>query len=136
MTTDKKKAIFYLSIALIIGIFIGTLIPAFFGRMRHREWRDRKGTPDSKKEWVSRHERFTHMIVKLVQSDSVQAQQIKPFVEAAATKMDELEKGSNARMGSIMDSLKLQLKPILSDEQLKRLNDFTGRAHERWKRKD
>ncbi len=132
MTTDRKKAILYLSITFIIGLLIGALIPGFFGRMRYHEWRGREGEKDTQ-EMVSRHDMFARMITKIVQSDSVQAKEIKPFIEKAAVKMDSLGKDSNKRMSAIMDSLKIDLKPLLNEEQFKKLAEFTGKAHDRWR---
>jgi Spy/CpxP family protein refolding chaperone len=86
-----------------------------------------------KQEIVSKHDRFTHMILRVIKADSVQAKQIKPLMEAAASKIDELEKGSNEKMASIMDSLKLNLQPILTPEQFQRLNDFDAKAKNHWR---
>lgn len=132
MTTDRKRAVFFLSLTLIIGILIGALIPGFVGRFRHRDGKDMRGGKDNK-EVVSKHDRFTHMILRVVKSDSVQAKIIRPIVEEAASRIDELEKGSNASMAMIMDSMKLKLQPILTPEQLQKLNDFDAKAKNHWR---
>jgi len=104
MTTDRKKAILFLSLTLLLGILIGSLIPAFYGRFRHREAREMRfsdGRENSSKDnraGMSRQDRFSHMIMRVVKPDSDQAKQIKPLMEATALKIEALEKGSNERM--------------------------------------
>ena len=140
MTTDRKKAILYLSITLIIGIFIGSLIPAFYGRFRHRDGQEiRHGremhdgadnkNPRSKQEWL------TKTIIRIVQPDSAQAKEIRPLTAQAAAELGELEKGSNERMSAIMDSLKLKLRPILNEEQNRNLEEFSSKARQRLKKR-
>ncbi len=140
MTTDRKKAILYLSITLIIGIFIGSLIPAFYGRFRHREWKDTRdgkemhGGKDNK-QFGNKQEWLTKTIIKVVQPDSAQAKEIRPLTAQAAAELGELEKGSNERMSAIMDSLKLKLRPILTEEQNKNLEEFSSKARQRLKKR-
>lgn len=139
MTSDRRKSIFFLSLTLIIGILIGSLVPGLFGRMRHREGKEmqgREGRPGrearpgrDKKEWL------TSKIIQIVKPDSAQVKEIRPITRATANQIGELEKGSNERMIQIMDSLKIKLRPILSEEQNKRLEDFSAKARQRWKKK-
>ncbi len=141
MTTDRKKAILYLSITLIIGIFIGSLIPAFYGRFRHREWKDTgdgkemRGGKDNR-QFGNKQEWLTKTIIRIVKPDSAQAKEIRPLTAQAATQLGELEKGSNERMSAIMDSLKSKLRPILNDEQNKRLEEFSSKARQRLKKRE
>ena len=132
MTTDRKKAILYLSITLIIGILIGSLVPGLWGRFRHRNIRAMKEDM-AKRQMGTKQEWFTHMILRIVKPDSDQLQLMKPLTEEAAGKIGELEKNSNGKMAAIMDSLKLKLQPILRPDQLDRLNNFAGKANNRWR---
>ena len=140
MTTDRKKAILYLSITLIIGIFIGSLIPAFYGRFRHREGKDMRDGKEMHggrdRQFGNKQEWLTKTIIRIVQPDSAQAKEIRPLTARAATQLGELEKGSNERMSAIMDSLKSKLRPILNDEQNKRLEEFSSKARQRLKKRD
>ncbi len=131
MTTDRKRAVFFLSLTLIIGILIGSLVPGFIGRFRHRD-SNMRGKPNST-EVVNKHDRFTRMILRVVKADSAQAKLIRPLVEEAAASVDELEKQSNQQMAMIMDSLKVKLQPVLSPEQLEKLNDFDAKAKNHWR---
>lgn len=141
MTADKKKAALYLSITLIIGILIGSLIPAFYGRFRHREGKDMRdgremrGGKDNK-QFGNKQEWLTKTIIRIVKPDSLQVKEIRPLTSQAAAQIGELEKGSNERMSAIMDSLNTKLRPILNDEQNKRLDEFSSKARQRWKKRD
>lgn len=128
MTTDRKKAVLFLSLTLILGILIGSMIPGAVGRMRYRNnAHDRGGREDQ-----GRHHRFTGMIIRVVKPDSEQIKLIRPITEATASRVQELEKISNERMEQLMDSMRIQLQPILKEEQMKRLDDFGKKARSRW----
>ncbi|CAN5474113.1 hypothetical protein BH10BAC4_BH10BAC4_09820 [soil metagenome] len=140
MTTDRKKAILFLSITLVIGIFIGSLLPAFYGHFLHRqggdgrEWKDhRQGKdgrpPGDRKAWLTRS------VIKVVQPDSNQVILIRSITQETTRQVGELEKNSNERMISIMDSMKIKLKPVLTEEQNKKLEEFSAKARSRWKGK-
>ena len=141
MTTDRKKAILYLSITFIIGVFIGSLIPAFYGRFRHRDGKDvhdgkeMRGGRDNK-QFGNKQEWLTKTIIRIVKPDSAQVKEIRPLTAQAAAQLGELEKGSNERMSGIMDSLKSKLRPILNDEQNKNLEEFSSKASQRLKKRE
>jgi hypothetical protein len=141
MTTDRRKAILFLILTLIIGIVIGSLIPAFFGRFhgRHgreamggKEWNDNRDSR-GRKPMGDRKQWLTHTVIRVVQPDSDQVKAIRPLTQKATAQIGELEKNSNERMVSIFDSLNIKLKPILSEEQNKKLEEFSTKARERWK---
>lgn len=128
MTTDRKKAVLFLSLTLILGILIGSMIPGAVGRMRYRNSvHDRSGRDDQ-----GRHNRFTGMIIRVVKPDSEQIKLIRPITEATAARVQQLEKISNEKMAQLMDSMHTQLLPILNEEQIKRLDDFGKKAKSRW----
>jgi|SRR6267378_1910909 len=120
MTQDRKKAILYLSSTLIIGILIGVLVPAFFGRFR-----ERRGQP--------RGSDLAGIIQKVIKPDSVQSNKIRPIIEQASTHIDVLQNGCNQGMDSIMYSLRTQLQPFLTTDQLGHLNNFLSKGRGRGK---
>jgi hypothetical protein len=61
---------------------------------------------------------------------------IKPITDWASQQIEAVEISSNASMSNVLDSVKNQLKPILTEAQQKRLTEFQGRAQGRWKGKD
>ena len=133
MTSERKKAVATLSATLIVGILIGVLVPGFVGRFREggRHQRDEQGRGhggDDKKAW------FAHTIYKIVKPDSAQAQKIKPITEWASQQVEQVENTSNQKLIKIMDSVKVQLKPIITEEQLKRLDGFSEKAKGHWRK--
>lgn len=131
MTSERKKAIATLSATLLVGIFIGILVPGFVGRFREggrhpMEVRGRRG--DDKKAW------FEHTLYKVVQPDSAQAQKIKPITAWASEQVAQIENTSNQELSKVMDSVNVQLKPIVTPEQLKRLDNFSERARGHWRK--
>lgn len=131
MTSERRKSILILSATLIVGILIGLLVPGFFhkyeGRRHGRGGREISN--ERKKEW------FASTIYKIVKPDSAQMKQIKPITEWASQQIETIEISSNSQMSAVLDSVKVQLKPILTDEQQQRLVEFHERAQGRWKGK-
>lgn len=130
MTSERKKSIAILATTLVVGILLGLLVPGFFHKYRGGNERGRGGRdhgPEHKKEW------FTGTIYRIVKPDITQAKQIKPITEWASQQIEAVETSSNERLSAIMDSVKVQLKPILNEEQLQRLNDFDSKAKGHWK---
>lgn len=130
MTRERRTTILILIATLVFGILIGLLIPGFFhkhrGNIQQRGGRsDREGR--SKKEW------FAHTINNIVQPDSEQIEKIKPITQWASQQIEAVEVSSNTRMSEILDSVKIQLQPILTEDQQKRLTEFQGRADGRWR---
>ncbi len=133
MTSERKKAIATLSATLIVGIIIGILVPGFVGKFREggrhtmgEHGRGRGG--EDKKDW------FAHTIYKIVQPDSAQAQKIKPITTWASEQVEQIENTSNQGLIKVMDSVKVQLKPIITSEQLQRLDGFSERAKGHWRK--
>lgn len=130
MTSERKKAILTLVGTLVIGILLGMLLPGLFHKMRDRGMRGRdfkKPETEHKREW------FTGTIYHIIQPDSAQTIQIKPVTTWAATEIDSVDASANQAMAKILDSVKVQLKPILTEEQFKRLDEFDTRAQKHWK---
>ncbi len=129
MTSERRKSILILCATLIVGILIGLLVPGLFhkyeGRKHGRVGRDMGN--ERKKEW------FASTIYRVVKPDSAQAKQIKPIAEWASQQLEAIEVSSNSQMSAVLDSVKVQLKPILTGEQQQRLIDFHAKAQGRWK---
>ncbi len=129
MTSERRKSILILCATLLVGVLIGLLVPGFFhkyeGRRHGRSGRDMGN--DRKKEW------FASTIYKIVKPDSAQVKQIKPITDWATQKIEAIEVSSNSQMSAVLDSVKSQLKPILTDEQQQRLIEFHTKAQGRWK---
>ena len=132
MTSERKKALLYLTITLIIGMLIGSLVPALFGRMRHGDWKKERAKTELKGEKrPDRKAGFEKMMYRIIKPDSSQNEQLRAIFKGTSTKIEALEAGSNARMTNIIDSMKVQLQPVLTEEQMKRLEEFSQKTRSR-----
>lgn len=132
MTSERKKTILILSATLVVGILVGLLVPGFFHKYRgnNQHGRGERGhETDHKKEW------FVGTIHRIVKPDSAQAKQIKPITDWASHQIEAVEISSNAQMSTILDSVNIQLKPILTAEQQQRLTEFHSKARGQWRGK-
>lgn len=79
---------------------------------------------------ISTKRNLSDKIFKLTQADSVQKAKMKPVVEHASKRLETLRLSYQQQEKRVLDSLKLQVKPYLKEDQLKRLSDWnekTGR---------
>ena len=130
MTSERKKTILILIGVLILGFLSGFLVHGFVFRQQRSHQQERSGQAqmrEHKKDW------FVGTIHRIVRPDSAQAKQIKPITTRAAAQIDSVERYSNQQLADILDSVKVQLEPILTPEQLQRLNDFDSRAKGHWR---
>jgi hypothetical protein len=128
MTSERKKSILILAMTLVVGILIGLLVPGFFHKLENRGRygnREHDQNPNRKRE-------FAGLMNRVLQPDSLQAKQLQPIFAWAAAQIDSVGSQANQRMGSIFDSLKIQVKPILTAEQQERLEKFDANAKEKW----
>jgi hypothetical protein len=72
-------------------------------------------------------------INRIVEPDSLQAGQIKPITEWAVLQIDSIEHSANEQMSDILDSVKSQLRPIITETQMSRLEEFDRKARESWR---
>jgi len=135
MTRERKITLLILAATLAIGVLLGLLIPGFSHKYRrHSEGRQSERRSDGrhrrdipKKDW------FAEKLFQVVGADSSQMQQIRPVSDWAASEIEALEISSNAKMSEILDSVKVQLQPVLTKEQQDRLNEFQEKTRGRWK---
>ena len=128
MTKERRKAVLILAGTLIIGILIGMLTSGVSHKMRGRGGMPQRGmSAEHKSEW------FAKTILRIVRPDSNQVAQVRPIAQWAAHRIDSIEAFSNQQLAVILDSVKTQLKPIITDEQLKRLNEFDNKAQDHWR---
>jgi hypothetical protein len=129
MTSERKKSIIILAMTLLVGILLGLLTPGFFNKWEKRGKYGNRGHDQDynhKKEW------FIGTMNRILKPDSLQAKKIQPVTEWAAIEIDSLESTANQKMNSILDSVKNQLKPILTPEQQNRLDKFDAHAKKTW----
>ena len=114
MTTDRKKAALYLGVTLIAGMLLGALILGAFGRFRERG----RSSHEGKKGGLS------HFIERAVKPSAEQSAKIKPLAEKASARIEVLQGGCNAEIKTVLDSLRTQLQPILSKDQLEEFDEY------------
>lgn len=76
---------------------------------------------------------FSNRIYRMTDADSLQSIKMKPVVDRTSKRLDALRISYQKQEQRVMDSLKLQLKPILKEEQLKSLDRFSGEDRRRGK---
>ena len=132
MTAYRKKAILFLTITFVLGLLIGALLPGFFWHMRHRgEGREGNRIERRGQRSENHKSRFEHMMFRVIKPDSAQAKELRQIFGETSEKIELLQSRSNSRMTEIMDSMKMKVNPILTDEQKKRFEEFSARARER-----
>jgi hypothetical protein len=131
MTPERRKAILFLSLTLVIGILIGSMLPGFFYRMRHNKWKEHGRNSQSHDRSEMRRNGFERKIYEITRADSSQIKAIKPILDQTSAKIDALQQQSFASMSAVMDSMKMKLRPLLNDEQMKNLEDFSQKARAR-----
>ena len=118
---------------LIIGILVGVLAPGLFHKVKRRtgkaNYHGDSLRHDQKANW------FSETITRIVQPDSTQSQKVTTITKNAAMEIDSIESRANIKMSMVLDSVKVQLKPILNDEQWKRLQEFDTKAKSNWHRR-
>jgi hypothetical protein len=66
------------------------------------------------------------MLLLITQADSTQKAKMKPILASAEKRFEALRKNYTEREKKLMDSVQVQLKPVLREEQLKKLEEFKG----------
>ncbi len=67
-------------------------------------------------------------IYHITQADSAQKAKMKPTVNRAVIQLETLRASYKKQEKKVLDSLSLQLKPYLKEEQLKKLNDWKDKT--------
>ncbi|CAN5488809.1 hypothetical protein BH10BAC4_BH10BAC4_25060 [soil metagenome] len=130
MTTERIKSIGILISTLIIGVLLGLLIPGFYHKYNGGHGQSRQEMaghrPGGKGDW------FANTLNKIVEPDSLQREKIKPVTSWAASRMDSIEQNAHRQAGQVLDSVRTQLRPIITDEQWNRLEKFDQQAKTNW----
>lgn len=121
MTPQRKRTIVLMAGTLVIGILIGALAIGFANkstRVQSGEWRK------------NGKEGFIQKIIAVVNADSVQAKQIRPYILETITRIDSLQKKTDFEVHALVDSFEINLKPILREDQMEQLRQFHKRGRE------
>jgi len=67
-------------------------------------------------------------VYHITKADSLQKQKMKPAIDRTSKRLEALRTNYQKQEKRVLDSLSLQLKPILKEEQVKKLNDWKDRT--------
>jgi hypothetical protein len=122
MKPERKRALISISITLIIGILIGALTVGLLVRNAENEQR------------ASRHkdsrEKFVERILSVAEVNAEQAKQIRPYLYETMDKIDSLQKRTDRDVESAINALETKLTPILSKEQMEKLQQFHRKSRD------
>jgi hypothetical protein len=122
MTPERKRALLMITITLIIGILIGALGVGLWDKQTRRGGKPyANGRQDGK-------EAFMQRILKEANADSLQAKQMKPLMIETMARIDSLQMETDKKVRSVINSFEEDIKPILREDQLKKLQEFHRRG--------
>jgi len=118
----KTKTIFIISVTLIIGIVIGSVLTATVLRSyRYRDRIDKIRTPEG---FVSRFE-------KIIEPNEQQKEQVQKILLDHFTRLDSTSTQYYSQMRDMRDTLNKQIVPILTPEQKERWEKYQERYKKR-----
>lgn len=117
----QAKSRLVLSITLIIGVSLGILIDRTVIHQSFESRIERFRGPGG----------FSQIIERIIEPDSKQMEQIKIILEKHAKKMNDYRNKSRAEMKVLMDSLRIELEPVLTREQKEKLKESMDRMERR-----
>jgi hypothetical protein len=121
MKTNSWK--WLLSFGLATAVCMGALAQ---GHGDHRQRHDGKGGKHRYENSGKRN--LSDRIYRITQADSLQKQKMKPSVDRAEKRLASLRLSYQKQEKRVLDSLSLQVKPYLKEEQLKKLNDWKDKT--------
>ena len=119
-----RKLMVMLFFILAAGMSANTFAQGKGGHDRGQHGKDHKGKHDdsdhSKKSLAAK-------IAKVTDADSAQSVKMKPVIDRASKRLEALKAAYEKQEKKALDSLKLQLKPYLKDEQQKKLEAYLSK---------
>jgi hypothetical protein len=124
MTPERKKALITIMTTLVIGILIGALSVGLWSKQSQRARSSAGWRKDGK-------EAFVKKLFSVVEADSTQAKQLRPYINETIAQIDSLQKHTDREVANVVDSLEVKLKPILTEKQMQKLKEFHRRGREK-----
>jgi hypothetical protein len=123
MTSERKRALLIIVSTFLIGALIGALTMALMNR--HRGGGRQRGS-------IGWHdggrEAFIKKIGDVVEADSNQARQMRPYILQTIQQIDSLQSHSTRQVHAVVDSFEMKVKPFLTQEQMEDLHRFHQRG--------
>jgi Spy/CpxP family protein refolding chaperone len=133
MTHERKRAILAISATLIIGVLIGMLATGMFARHHYRGSRNGTGKEEKGRQG------FAQKIYSITQADDSQKEKMKEIIESTTIGIDSLQHKTDREVKALLDSMMVNIKPILTSEQYDHLESFAksrgdhDRHHKKYK---
>jgi hypothetical protein len=83
----------------------------------------------------STQDAFSSHVYRITEADSLQKIKMKPVLAKTNKRLESLRLSYQKQEKRVLDSLSLQMKPILKEDQMKRLDDYNYHRQERLKKK-
>jgi hypothetical protein len=133
MKTDMKGWFTVVVCVFLIGLSANTF--AQHGYSKHGK--SDRGNHDKRisNTKSSTQDAFSNHIYRVTEADSLQKMKMKPVLAKTSKRLESLRLSYQKQEKRVMDSLSLQMKPILKEDQLKRLDDYNYHRQERMRKK-
>ena len=127
----KKIKGFIASIILISAFTANVVAQQSSDKRDHHGRHGDKGKHHNHGEY--RNHNISSKMYRITNADSLQAKKMKPFVDKASKRMETLRTEYHRKEMRVLDSLQIQIKPFLKEEQLKKLSDFKEKHNQKLK---
>ncbi|MBD3288175.1 hypothetical protein GF337_05170, partial [candidate division KSB1 bacterium] len=113
----KIKSAIVLLITLAIGLGLGMQIDRMILKKKIRERVHRP--PDSRL--------FMRIFERIIQPEESQREQVRQIIQEHTKRLARIDSTARSQFAEALDSLRHDLKPVLSQEQLDRIKEHTER---------
>jgi Spy/CpxP family protein refolding chaperone len=122
MITISRKAV-------MLSIIAFTCLSASVVAQDHKNGKGHQGRHGGHRSYSGKFKNHSlaDKVNRVTQADSIQAKKMKPIIDKASTRLEVLRAEYQKKEKIVMDSLSLQLKPLLKDDQKKRLDELGGK---------
>lgn len=118
-----KSGKWLLSLGLAMAVCAGVMAQGHGDHHRRHEGKDGKRRYEH-----SGKRNLSERVYHVTQADSVQKLKMKPSLDRASKRLESLRLAYQKQEKRVLDSLGLQVKPYLKEDQLKKLNEWKEKA--------
>jgi|GEM_PF-3447343 len=109
----------------LLSLGLATIVSLSAMAQGHHDGHHKKHDGDHSKHYYANSGRnLSDKVYRVTEADSVQKQKMKPAVDRASKRLESLRLSFQKQEKRVLDSLSLQVKPYLKEEQQKKLNDW------------
>jgi hypothetical protein len=130
MTPEKRRTFLWVGTALILGVLIGAFSSRIFAHHSFHGHRGHHGKKGHDRQSITLADR----IFKAIDADSSQRKLMRPIIEQAGARINNTGREHRENRHQMLDSLKIKLRPMLREEQAKKLDEFAAKRGKSSKR--